>query len=579
MRIKKLSAFSACLAALLSIPQLGYSQDAPDFSIDFDEVVAIIGGQDTLPGRFPSTTALLRVSPTQSLFQRQFCGGTAISDSHVLTAAHCLFNAFGQIDPDELLIAGNFVDLANDSPAEIEVAQIFVHPGYDNRADLAVHDIAILRTTVPHNIPPITLFTGNSRALTGEDAFIAGWGVVQLPQFQGDSVRFPSVLQEATVPVTDFATCNRAYGNQLNAAHVCAGFQEGGVDSCQGDSGGPLMIRVEDQLLQIGVTSFGNGCALPNAFGVYSNIETYQSFIARIVPPPSNGKALFGAPDQFQRTVSSSSSDDDDGSFGLGLSGPGFFIMLALGGVMRVIGAMRARREKQLGMRRVAGAAIAALLSTGCALDLPAPTEQGSQFTATRSTALTKQSPNEGGLIKASLVQSSDEHKDLPMFDGAALSEKRASVITAATERYGVEPVCAVSKVAPTNSKKADLYERCDFTGFAKSFKGGTIQSVTYHLMSGRVVQIDAVLHGAAVAMAPMANTLDKLLGESVFSVGETKGKTDGAEALPQAVYHWSDPAMAYARLMTEAGADTESFLLSIQHPKFTDVIAELPAL
>lgn len=568
MRIKKITQLCAFLATLLSIPQIGYSQEAPDFSIDFEDVVAIIGGQDTAPERFPATTAILRVSPTQNLFQRQFCAGTAISDSYILTAAHCMFGAFGEIDPDELLIAGNFIDLATESPAEIEVAEIFVHPDYDDDALLAEHDIAILRTAVPHNIPPITLFSGDTRTLTGVDASIAGWGVVQLPQFAGDATLFPTVLQEAVVPVTDFNICNGVYQNQLGNPHVCAGFEEGGVDACQGDSGGPLMINDGAQLIQIGVTSFGNSCALPDAYGVYSNVEQYESFITRIVPPPSSGKDMFASPEQFVRAVSSSSNDDGGGSFGLGSSDHGLLALLVLGAAFRL------RRSRQL-----VGVAAAALITTGCANGLPLGTEQGSDVVVARSLAVADKSSNDGNFVKASLVNSSSEHKDLPMFDGAALSEKRTSVMAGASERYGVEPVCTATKVAPRDSKRADLYERCEFIGFAKTFEGGSIQSVTYHLMSGRVVQIDATLHGAAVAMAPIADTLDKMLGVSAFSVGETSPTAEGENPLPQAVYHWSDPDMAYARLMTEAGADTESFLFSMQHPKFTDVIAQLPAL
>jgi len=224
MRIKKSFQFGALLAALLTLPLHVLGQDTPDFSSDFDDVVAIIGGQESSLGRFPATVALLRVSPTQSLFQRQFCAGTAISDSYILTAAHCMFGPFGQIDPDELVIAGNFIDLISDSPAEIEIDQIFVHPQYDDDAFLAEHDIAVLRTRVPHNVPPITLFNGDVRTLTGVSASIVGWGITQLSQFPGDPNLFPSALNEAVVPVTDFDTCNGVYQNQLSDPHVCAGF-------------------------------------------------------------------------------------------------------------------------------------------------------------------------------------------------------------------------------------------------------------------------------------------------------------------------------------------------------------------
>jgi len=577
MRINKRSQLSACLAVMLSIPQLGLAQDAPDFSIDFDEVVAIIGGEESQLGNFPSTTALLRVSPTQSLFQRQFCAGTAISDSYILTAAHCMFGAFGEIDPDEILIAGNFIDLVNDSPAEIPVEQIFVHEAYDDEALLAEHDIAILRTSVPHNIPPISLFSGNARTLTGVAASIAGWGVVQLPQFPGDSSRFPTVLNEAKVPVTDFNTCNDVYQRQLSAPHVCAGFQQGGIDACQGDSGGPLMINDGGTLIQIGITSFGNSCALPDAYGVYSNIEQYESFISRIVPPPSNGNPLFAKPEQIALATLTEDDDSDDSFFGIGSVNHGLLFILAMGAAMR---AGRSRRS----VGRVAGVATAALLTTGCALNLAPQNDEYSTGSAGSVVVSEKSSSN--GLTKVSnksvestsLVKTSSDHKNLPMFDIAALSEKREGAIEAATVHYGAEPVCEGKKVAPKDSKRADFYEHCVFAGMSKPFEGGTIESVAYHFMSNRIVQIDATLHGPAFVLSSMADTLDEILGESVFSLGESEASAE-EDALPQAVYHWSDPEIAFARLMTEAGADTESFLFTLQHSRFSDIIAELPAL
>jgi trypsin len=56
---------------------------------------------------------------------------------------------------------------------------------------------------------------------------------------------------------------------------ICAGVTGGGKDSCQGDSGGPLVVGDR----QVGIVSWGVGCAEADYPGVYSNIATLRSFV------------------------------------------------------------------------------------------------------------------------------------------------------------------------------------------------------------------------------------------------------------------------------------------------------------
>lgn len=56
---------------------------------------------------------------------------------------------------------------------------------------------------------------------------------------------------------------------------VCAGYMRGGKDSCQGDSGGPLVYEGK----QLGIVSWGQGCAEPGFLGVYTDVTRYISWI------------------------------------------------------------------------------------------------------------------------------------------------------------------------------------------------------------------------------------------------------------------------------------------------------------
>ena len=580
---------AALWAALMSVG-LGSAPVAADEIYRFDpsefgDVSAVIGGAPTALGNFPAAVALLRVGSSVPLFNRQFCGGSAISDEYIVTAAHCMFDNFGTIEPSELLIAGDFVDLANDSPAEIEVAEIIVHPDYDNDAIFAENDIALVRTAIPHGLQTVQLFNGDDRKLTGVPAQVVGWGVTGF-----NPTTFPNLLNAATVPITDFDTCSGVYADGLGPEHICAGFDEGGVDACQGDSGGPLMISDDNENLLVGITSFGNGCALPDAFGVYSNVTHYESWINSIVPIPSSGVALFDSPEEFRADSTTIASSGGGGGGG---AVDKLVLMFLLAGVWLRLMGQRVRRSIRLNngvSGKWLGVAAVSVLLGGCAVELPFASSD-SQAVSSEETSADTTGTTVGGVIAVKneggaevlTVEASESHKGLPMFDGVALTEKRETVMAGVVERYGVEPTCEGKKVAPRNSRKADYYERCDLSGLEKPFDGGMITSVTYHFMSHRLVQIDASLAGHAFVLAPLADSLDKLLGESEFSTTDV-GDADKAKAdshvLPQAIYHWNKaPTEALARLQTAAQADDTSFLLSIQHPRFSDSIAELPAL
>ena len=68
-------------------------------------------------------------------------------------------------------------------------------------------------------------------------------------------------LHEVKVPVVSKSECNKGYGGAIVDTMICAGFRQGGKDSCQGDSGGPLIIGAPSSRKQVGIVSWGEGCA------------------------------------------------------------------------------------------------------------------------------------------------------------------------------------------------------------------------------------------------------------------------------------------------------------------------------
>jgi secreted trypsin-like serine protease len=69
---------------------------------------------------------------------------------------------------------------------------------------------------------------------------------------------------------------------RLKYGMMCAGFDEGGVDTCQGDSGGPLVLKSWTKIL-VGVVSGGLGCAEPHLYGVYTRVSSHLDWIIAIL--------------------------------------------------------------------------------------------------------------------------------------------------------------------------------------------------------------------------------------------------------------------------------------------------------
>ncbi len=199
-----------------------------------------------------------------------FCGGTLVAPTKVVTAAHCVSNR----TPDQLHAVGGRTERQGDSGTMIAVSDIWMHPEWNR--DTHVADIAVL--TLAEEMPYASIpFAGPDDTglyTPGAMAQVFGWGRTS------EAGGVPDQLQMAEVPVVSDADCEAAYSSYTTpvdgATMVCAGYPEGGVDACQRDSGGPLVV---DGVL-IGVVAWGNGCARPTYYGVYTELLTYAADVS-----------------------------------------------------------------------------------------------------------------------------------------------------------------------------------------------------------------------------------------------------------------------------------------------------------
>ena len=180
--------------------------------------------------------------------------------------------------------------IKGDGEKYFSVSSWVSHPKYNARTTDYDYSIITLKNPIDFSVSAMPICLPKNKLEGGEDAIVTGWGTTEY-----GAGKTPRYLQEARVTVLTARDCtagDKLYtSSDITSRMLCAA--EPGKDACQGDSGGPLIaLEVKpsspdehqnmtifqagadqnktEHYSVIGVTSWGIGCARPDAPGVYS---------------------------------------------------------------------------------------------------------------------------------------------------------------------------------------------------------------------------------------------------------------------------------------------------------------------
>ncbi|TFJ95183.1 isovaleryl-CoA dehydrogenase [Platysternon megacephalum] len=133
-------------------------------------------------------------------------------------------------------------------------------------------DWAVLKLPRATTVTPVAL-PASSSFDTAPLMRTLGWGRT------GETAQSSPILRYVDVPSVRPGTMDCVFGE----VELCAGFPEGTKDSCQGDSGGPLVAPTTASWVQVGIVSWGEGCARPGFPGHYAKVSAFIVPLAQAI--------------------------------------------------------------------------------------------------------------------------------------------------------------------------------------------------------------------------------------------------------------------------------------------------------
>ena len=193
------------------------------------------------------------------------------------------------------------------------VERHLTHPNYGN---VIMNDFALAKVYGQSSVRPVRINNRRNLPRVDDALTVMGWGVTA----EGISNTAAEELREVDVSTIANEVCegaegmyqgeNVSYNGYIVENMLCAG--AAAKDACQGDSGGPAIVTGASAAydVQVGVVSWGLGCALDAFPGVYSRVSAEYAWIRQgVCEMSSDPPDYWGCDDDMPENIVDWTSD------------------------------------------------------------------------------------------------------------------------------------------------------------------------------------------------------------------------------------------------------------------------------
>lgn len=208
----------------------------------------VVGGTASKKNEWPWIAALF-----YSINQSFFCGGTVISENHVLTAAHCIQqkmvnNLKAALRPDEFVVFLGKHNLSLNFERGSEhfyPTEIFVHPQWNIHSERYDADIALIysetKIRLSTKISTVCLWAQSSDDSVNFEGTVVGWGRATTGSTGYEDV--PRQVQIVKVPSQKCYEEYHLFAAISSHRTFCGSGVEINSGPCTGDSGKLLISK------------------------------------------------------------------------------------------------------------------------------------------------------------------------------------------------------------------------------------------------------------------------------------------------------------------------------------------------